>query len=143
MAIGRQVSHSTYVLKMPHYRGTETDRYFHFIKVLVALTVSMVTFLDGLLRGFATVALPHLELTVDEGSTFAAMSFMGGIVLTPLGGSISGWLGRKKTLMVLSPIASMGWILIAASSSKLALFFGRMLSSVATYAMLATPSNNT
>ena len=109
-------------------------------KILGALTVSLVTVLDGILRGFATIALPHLDLNENEGSWFAALAFTSGIIFTPLGGAISGWLGRKKTLMVFSPIVSLGWILIAVSRAKYGLFMGRILTSVATYAMLATPS---
>ena len=110
-------------------------------KIIGALTVSLVTFLDGFMRGFATIALPHLELDENEGSWFAAATFASGIVFSPLGGAISGWLGRKKTLMVFSPIVSLGWILIGVSSDKYGLFLGRLLTSIATYAMLATPSN--
>ena len=72
-------------------------------ETFLALTVSMVTVLDGVLRGFSTIALPHLELTENEGSWFAALAFTCGILLTPLGGFIAGFLGRKKTLMVISP----------------------------------------
>ena len=111
------------------------------MKVLGALTVSLVTLQDGVLRGFPTVALPHLELSENEGSWFAAISWTSGIVFTPLGGAISGWLGRKKTLLLFSPIVSLGWLLIAISKANFYLFLGRTLASVATYAMLATPSN--
>ena len=106
------------------------------------MTVSLVTVLDGILRGFATVALPHLELSENEGSWFAALSWISGIIFTPLGGAISGWLGRKKTLLLFSPIVTLGWLLIATSKAMHYLFLGRILVSVATYAMLATPSND-
>ena len=109
-------------------------------EIIGALTVSMVTILDGILRGFATIALPNLELNDNEGSWFAALAFTCGIIFTPFGGLIAGTLGRKKTLMMFSPMVSIGWLLIASSNSKIMLFLGRILTSIATYSMLATPN---
>ena len=111
------------------------------LKILGALTVSLVAVLDGLLWGFPTIALANIKLTEYQGSWLAAIGFACGIIVTPFGGAISGWLGRKKTLMIFSPIVSLGWLLIGSSTSTFALFLGRILTSVATYAMLATPSN--
>ena len=109
-------------------------------EIIGALTVSMVTILDGILRGFATIALPNLELNDNEGSWFAALAFTCGIIFTPFGGLIAGTLGRKKTLMMFSPMVSIGWLLIASSNSKIMLFLGRISTSIATYSMLATPN---
>ena len=82
------------------------------LKILGALTVSLVAVLDGLLWGFPTIALANIKLTEYQGSWLAAIGFACGIIVTPFGGAISGWLGRKKTLLIFSPIVSLGWLLI-------------------------------
>ena len=92
--------------------------------------------------GYATIALPQLDLDENEGSWFASMDFFCCMVVAPLGGSLSDWLGRKKTIMLFSPVAALGWIFIAISNSTSILFVGRFLSSVALAAMLASPSKN-
>ena len=100
----------------------------------------MVTASLGILLGFATVALPQLKLNENESSWFASIDLFCLMVFAPLGGALSGWLGRKKTLMIFSPIAALGWILIAESKTISILFWGRFLSSVALASMLASPS---
>ena len=109
-------------------------------EIIGALAVSLVSILNGIIRGFTTVALPNLGLDENEGSWFAALSYIGAIIFAPLGGLIAGTLGRKKTLMIFSPIVSCGWLFIAASDTKIMLFLGKMLTSIATYSMIATPN---
>ena len=100
----------------------------------------MVTASLGILLGFATVALPQLKLNEDESSWFASIDLFCLMVFAPLGGALSGWLGRKKILMIFSPVAALGWLLIAQSKTITILFVGRFLSSVALASMLASPN---
>ena len=104
------------------------------------MTVSLVTASLGILLGFATVALPQLKLNDSESSWFASIDLFCLMVFAPLGGAFSGWLGRKRTLMIFSPLAGLGWILIAESKTLSILFTGRFLSSVALASMLASPN---
>ena len=88
--------------------------------------------LSGNLVGF--------ELNENEGSWFASLDLFCLMVFAPLGGALSGFIGRKKTMIFFSPIASIGWILIAISKSNMVLFLGRFLSSIALALMLSSPS---
>ena len=45
-----------------------------------------------------------VTLNEYEGSTLAALTWINGIIFTPIGGVLSGWLGRKRLLMVTTPI---------------------------------------
>ena len=91
--------------------------------------------------GFVTISLPNLgELNTNEASWFASVDLFSIMIFAPLGGTLSNWIGRKKAIIIFSPIASFGWILIADSTSKEMLFAGRMLSCVTQSLMMASQS---
>ena len=89
--------------------------------------------------GYPTQALPQLknetnaELNLDEyeGSLFASIYWISGIVFCPVGGSLSGWIGRRKLLMILSPVGACGWLLIGLAQNKLMLYFGMLINATA------------
>ena len=63
-------------------------------EIIGALAVSLVSIVNGIIRGFTTVALPNLGLDETEGSWFAALSYIGAIIFAPLGGYLidtSSW----------------------------------------------------
>ena len=82
--------------------------------------------------GYATQALPQLrnetnakmKLDEYEGSILASMYWICGIVFCPIGGSLSGWIGRKKVFMILTPLGTCGWLLIGLAQNKQMLYFG-------------------
>ena len=91
--------------------------------------------------GYATIALPDLKLDEDQASWFASIDLFLVMIFSPIGGLISGWIGRKKTLMLSSPLATIGWVLIANQTfAGWMLFTGRIVSSIGIALMLATPS---
>ena len=107
---------------------------------MAAISVSLVNASYGALVGFATISLTHLNLDKNEESWFASLDFFCAIIFTPLGGLISGWIGRKNIILTVSPFAAFGWILIALSESKFTLFAGRIISSIAVTSMMPIPS---
>ena len=112
-----------------------------FAKILGTLAANLQNVAIGIMIGFVTISLPNLgELNSNEASWFASIDLFSIMIFAPLGGTLSNWLGRKKTMIILSPIASFGWILLADSSSKYLLFAGRSLSSIAQSLMLASQS---
>ena len=95
-----------------------------------------MTFLSlGCLIGYPTKALPQLRseqneavnLNENEGSIFAAMLSMCGVIFSPLGGVLSGWLGRKKIILFTAPLVACGWLMIALAQNKAMLFIGNIL----------------
>ena len=84
----------------------------------------------GVLVGFATISLPHLELNLNQQSWFASLDFFSLTIFAPIGGLISGWTGRKTMFLVIPPLTSLGWIFIGLSSSTLTLFAGRLLTCI-------------
>ena len=73
----------------------------------------------------------EVVLNSFEGSLFAASIQLTGIFFAPFGGIISGWIGRRKTILLMSPFVSLGYLLIAVSQNKFMLLLGRFLSTTA------------
>ena len=115
-------------------------------QILASVVASLIFFNHAALTGYATEALPQLrnETNVDvnldeyEGSMFAAILWMIGIIASPLGGVISSWLGRKKIFILSAPILISGWIMIGLAQNKILLYTGRIITSFA--AGLPVPS---
>ena len=90
--------------------------------------------------GYPTKALPQLQsesndevkLTENEGSGFAAILTLSGVICSPLGGILSGKLGRKKIILFVAPIVASGWLIIALAQNKAMLFIGNIFCSMAT-----------
>ena len=110
------------------------------MQILGALTASCVSASLGIIVGYPGVALPQLEMSENAKSWFAAMDLIAALVFAPIGGLISGWLGRKTTMLIFSPITVIGWILLGISSSNAMVFAGRILSSSASCTMMSSPS---
>ena len=95
----------------------------------------------GIIFGYATIALPDLKLNENQASWFASIDLFLFMVFTPLGGLISGWIGRKKILMLSSPFVIIGWVLIANHTfAGWMLFTGRIVTSIAIAVMLSSSS---
>ena len=109
----------------------------------------MVSISDGCVHGYSTIALPQLQsnetddalqLSESQGSWFAATAAGSGIIFAPLGGALSSKIGRKKLVLICSPMVVIGWMFIANATDKYLLFTGRLISAIATYAMMSAPS---
>ena len=101
----------------------------------------MVNASFGIVLGYATIALPELNLSANQASWFASIDLFLVMIFSPIGGLISGWIGRKKILMISSPFVIIGWVMIAhQTSAEWMLFTGRIVSSIGVAIMLATPS---
>ena len=95
----------------------------------------------GIIFGYATIALPDLKLDDNQASWFASIDLFLFMIFSPIGGLISGWIGRKKILMLSSPFAIIGWVLIANHTfAEWMLFTGRIVTSIALSVMLASSS---
>ena len=66
-------------------------------------------------------------LDENEGSWFAAMFHILGLLTATPGGILSSKIGRRKTILLCIPFVIMGWVIIGLSSTKLWLFFGRFI----------------
>ena len=109
-------------------------------QIIGALTASLVNASVGILGGYAAIALPELNLDKIQASWFASMDLFLCMIFAPIGGLLSGWLGRKKIMLAFSPLAVIGWVLIATQTSEWMLFSGRFLSSIAIASMMASSS---
>ena len=86
--------------------------------------------------GYTTTALPQwknetdIELRFDdnESSLFASSFWMIGIICSPIGGVLSGWFGRRKLVLVATPLVICGWLIIGFAQNKIMLFVGRIIS---------------
>ena len=89
----------------------------------------------GTLVGYATIAIPqwknetNVEVRLDdnEGSLFASLFWMVGIICSPIGGFLSGWLGRRKIVMITAPLVACGWLIIGFSQNKMIIYIGRVI----------------
>ena len=86
--------------------------------------------------GYTTIALPqwknetNIELRFDdnESSLFASSIYMVAIICEPIGGILSGWLGRRKLILFATPLVICGWLITGFAQNKIMLFIGRILS---------------
>ena len=91
----------------------------------------------GCLVGYPTNALQqwknetNLDVRLDdgEGSLFASLFWMVGVICSPVGGFLSGWLGRRKIVILTAPLLVCGWLLIGFSQNKMMLYVGRIITS--------------
>merc|ERR1719394_1200833 len=110
------------------------------------IVVSLAFLSLGTLIGYPTKALPELfkeenesvNLNEKEGSSFAAMLSLCGVIFSPLGGIFSGWLGRKNIILFTAPLVSCGWLIIALAQNKAMLFIGNILISAICTGQAAT-----
>ena len=94
----------------------------------------------GTMVGYPTKALPQLQsepndavkLTENEGSGFAAILTLTGVIFSPLGGILSLKLGRKNVILFVAPIVASGWLIIALAQNKEMLFIGDIMVSMST-----------
>ena len=102
----------------------------------------------GTVLGYPTKALPQMKSESDinvalddyEGSMFAAIFWIAGIIFSPLGGALAGWIGRRKTILLASPLIASGWLIIAIGHSQAMLFIGRCLTGIAVCAQMSSVS---
>ena len=86
--------------------------------------------------GYTTIAIPqwknetNIELRLDENesSLFASLFWMIGIICSPIGGILSGWLGRRKIVLLANPFVICGWLIVGFAQSKEMLYIGRTIS---------------
>ena len=64
-----------------------------------------------------------------EGSLFASLFMMMGVICSPTGGFLSGWLGRRKIVLIASPLVALGWLVIGFAQNKIMLYLGRIVTS--------------
>lgn len=91
----------------------------------------------GALLGYTTIALPqwknetNVELRLDENesSLYASLFWIIGIICSPIGGVLSGWLGRRKIVMIASPLVICGWLIIGFAQNKIMLYIGKTICS--------------
>ena len=80
------------------------------------MVVSFGMIVYGTVLGYPTKTLPGLRnetdisIQLDEhmGSWYAALFWICGIVFAPLGGTLSGWLGRRKSILLTIPLVFTG-----------------------------------
>merc|ERR1719225_2614790 len=112
-----------------------------FRELWAILTLYLSTFLTGYGIGFAAVAipdmkteirsnetisfLPKLEATNDELTWFASNINLGQVFGCLLGGYLGGRFGPKRTILVVSPVGMVTWLVITFSPHILPLLIAR------------------
>ena len=97
----------------------------------------------GTVGAYVTETLPQLQCVIthndvmnetckpvldeEAGSWFASLEFLTGVFLCPLGGFLSGKIGRRMTLIVTSPMLIVGFSILAASRNVALVFIGWIL----------------
>ena len=108
--------------------------------MLGTIVVSIVSTSLGTMIGYPTKALPQLQsepnnavkLTENEGSGFAAILTLSGVIFSPLIGFLAGWLGKKKIIFFTTPIVASGWLILALAKNKAMVFIGNIMVSMST-----------
>ena len=106
-------------------------------KVCGALVICLGNLNMGAMFGFITTALPkwknetdlEVKLDEDEGSLYASIYWMLGLICAPIGGILSGWLGRRKMVIIAAPLAVCGWLIIAMAKNKIMIYIGGIITS--------------
>ena len=107
----------------------------------------------GTIIGHTTQALPQLyirnetnntankDLKINEyeGSWFASAFWVCGIICCPLGGWLGGYFGRRKIILLMSPLLFIAWAVLGSAQNIALLFLGRMLSAIALSIQLHVP----
>ena len=91
----------------------------------------------GNILGYPTKAITQwrnetdLEVNLNdyEGSLFASLFWVMGVICSPIGGVLSGWLGRRKIVMIAAPLVGCGWLIIGFAQNKIMLYIGRVITS--------------
>ena len=71
----------------------------------------------------------EVNLNDYEGSLFASLFWIVGVFCAPIGGFLSGWLGRKKIVIIAAPMVACGWLVIGLAQNKIMLYVGRIVTS--------------
>ena len=108
----------------------------YLFQIFGAAIICLGTFNPGALLGYTTIALPQwknetnidLRLDENESSLFASLFWMVGIICSPIGGILSGWLGRRKIIMIATPLVICGWLIIGFAQNKIMLYIGQIIS---------------
>ena len=111
----------------------------NWFQIIGTLSVCLSSVSLGTLLGYPTKALPQLknetniELRMDEylGSWFAGSFWITGIFLCPLGGWLGGWFGRRKIILLASPLVFTGWTILGTAKNIHSIFLGRYISAMA------------
>jgi MFS transporter, DHA2 family, multidrug resistance protein len=112
----------------------EHDHGLHFNPWLVALTVTMATFMEVLDTSIANVSLPHIAgslASTPEESTWVLTSYLvSNAVVLPLSGWMSGVIGRKRFNMLCVLLFTMSSALCGMAGSLRMLILFRVLQGV-------------
>lgn len=125
-------------------RATVTEKWNKFKdmgtgKSLLATVATHINSVSvGMCQGYSAILLPQLQdshstihITSNEASWLASL----GVITNPLGAILSGvlmeWLGRKRTVQLVSLPFLIGWIMIALSHDMITLCIGRAITGMA------------
>ena len=80
---------------------------------------------------------------MDEylGSWFAGSFWITGIFLCPLGGWLGGWFGRRKIILLASPLVFTGWTILGTAKNIHSIFLGRYISAMAVTCHMSSVGN--
>ncbi len=108
-----------------------SERPFHISPWIIALTVMIATFMEVLDTSVANVALPHiagnLSATVEETTWVLTSYLVANAVVLPLGGYLSGIMGRKRFYLTCVTIFTVASALCGLAPSLGWLIFFRIL----------------
>ena len=110
----------------------------------IASSTGMLIFGNSV--GFATIALPQLlnesdpnvQMDQNLGSWFASILWICGLFLAPLGGILSGKLGRRTVILYFSPLVLLGWILMGVAYNHFMIFTARITTTSCVYIFVSS-----
>ena len=115
-------------------------------QILGAIASSTGMLIFGNSVGFATIALPQLlnesdpnvQMDQNLGSWFASILWICGLFLAPLGGILSGKLGRRTVILYFSPLVLLGWILMGVAYNHYMIFTARIITTSCVYIFVSS-----
>ena len=115
-------------------------------QILGAIASSTGMLIFGNSVGFATIALPQLlnesdpnvQMDQNLGSWFASILWICGLFLAPLGGILSGKLGRRTVILYFSPLVLLGWILMGVAYNNFMIFTARIITTSCVYIFVSS-----
>jgi len=112
----------------PHYKRIPVSPW------IIAMTVTLATFMEVLDTSIANVALPHiagnLGATNDEGTWILTSYLVSSAIVLPMSGWLSGLIGRKRFYMTCVALFTLSSILCGLAPSLPLLVFFRILQGV-------------
>lgn len=117
-----------------------------FTQTLACLAASQATMASGAVNGWTAGTLPSLDKDPDiemgtwQQAWVVGIIAMGAIVGSTVSGRAIDWLGRRTTMLIISPVALIGWLTVALAPNLAVVLTGRAICGLATAFLFSAPT---